>query len=533
MASLVIVSQLIKLIYKRFIYMKIGFASIYPFRPHIKHMVYIINLAIKDGHEIYFLECDSAFENCSKKINQNFVEKKISCLKCNLGGLKGYIDKKPDLFSNFINDNISNKNFSYSATSTIAGINGISEQEELNNTTIKNQISLSNKTINKAYTGAINWIKSRKLDLIFGFNGRIDITNAILNAALDCKTPYVSLERSWLGNGIQLNFNGTPLSLSGFDDVVSTFNDKPLNKMQISKAFLSISNRFNKISYGEFKQYNIKQTRGLVNSKFKWLYLPSSIFERIGHPDWEDNWEDSFHPIKHLIKTGVIKKSELIIRGHPQWIKYSPSSEKEFKKKSKEIGVKYIPSQSNISTHELIVNCENLIVYGSSSAFEAGLLGKRILNFSPTFYQKGLFTYNYFSEKEFDLKKFLNTDPKFIIRQTLRTIFSINYRYMQFTDYIIAESAYNYKFKEFHDLNYFNKIIDNNKIPYNDFEFSPSCKEENDFLDNFFNKRSDKIFDLNFCLKFEDKKRNDDSSIKIERKKNWKFMDVIDEFYKH
>jgi len=53
------------------------------------------------------------------------------------------------------------------------------------------------------------------------------------------------------------------------------------------------------------------------------------------------------------------------------------------------------------------------------------------------------------------------------------------------------------------------------------------------FYLNFFNKRSDKIFDLNFCLKFEDKKRNDDSSIKIERKKNWKFMHVIDEFYKH
>ena len=403
----------------------------------------------------------------------------------------------------------------------------------MNKSSIKNQISLSNKTINKAYSGAINWIKSRKFDLIFGFNGRIDITNAILNAALDSKIPYVSLERSWLGKGIQLNFNGTPLSLSGFDDVVSTFNDKPLNNNQISKAFLSISNRFNKISYGEFKQYNIEQTRGLTNTKFKWLYLPSSIFERIGHPDWNDNWEDSFHPIKHLIKTGVIKKSELIIRGHPQWTIYSPSSEKEFIKKSKELGVKYIPSNSNISTHELIVNCENLIVYGSSSAFEAGLLGKKILNFSPTFYQNGLFIYNYFSEIEFDYQKFINMDPKFIIRQTIRTIYSINFRYMQFTDYIVAESPYDYKFKEFNDLNYFNKIIDNNKIPYNDYEFSLSCEEENNFLDDFFNKRYDKIFDLNFCLKFENKTINKDFSKKIKRKKILKFMDVIDLIYRN
>jgi hypothetical protein len=513
--------------------MKIGFASIYPSRPHIKHMVYLINQAIKAGHEIYFLECNGAFENCSKKICRNIIEKKISCLACNLGGLKGYIDKKPDLFSNLINDNHSNKNFSYSAISTIAGINGISEQEELNNTTIRNQIALSNKTINKAYIGAINWIKSRNFDLIFGFNGRLDITNAILNAALDCQIPYVSLERSWLGKGIQLNFNGTPLSLSGFDDVVSTFNDKPLNKMQISKAFLSISNRFNKISYGEFKQYNIEQTRGLTNTTFKWLYLPSSIFERIGHPDWKDNWEDSFHPIKHLIKIGVIKKSELIIRGHPQWTKYSPSSEKEFIKKSKEIGVKYIPSNSNISTHELIVNCENLIVYGSSSAFEAGLLGKRILNFSPTFYQNGLFIYNYFSEVEFDYKKFIKMDPKFIIIQTLRTIYSINFRYMQFTDFIIAQTSYNYKFKEFEDLNYFDKIIENYKIPYNDYDFSSSSKEENDFLDNFFNKRCDKIFDLNFCLKFENKTINNDFSKKIKRKINWRFMDFIDLIYRN
>ena len=103
---------------------------------------------------------------------------------------------------------------------------------------------------------------------------------------------------------------------------------------------------------------------------------------------------------------------------------------------------------------------------------------------------------------------------------------------MQFTDYIVAESPYNYKFKEYDDLNYFNKIIDINKIPYTDNEFSSSCKDENDFLDDFFNKRFDKIFDLNFCLKFENKIRDNDFSKKIKRKKNWKFMDVIDLIYR-
>ncbi len=508
--------------------MIIGFANIYPFRPHIKHMVYLINHALKCGHEIYYLECDGVFNNCFLKIDKNPIIKNFSCIKCKFGGLNTFLEKSPDNFSTYLNDNdIKLKDFSYSSISTIFHKYGLSDIKNLKDPLIKKKTEKTRKTINKAYKGAKNWIKHRKFDLVFGFNGRIDITNGILNASLDLKIPYVSVERSWTGNGIQLNYNGTPTSLKGFHDTIKFFRDKPLNRDQISLAYSFVFKRFNKISLGEFRQYNLKQKKGLFKEKIKWLYLPSSIYERIEHPDFKNNWIDPIKPINFLIKKGFIKPSEIIIRGHPQWQKYSMSSEIDFTEISKKLGIRYIPSNSKISTQELIINSENLIVFGSSSAFEAGILGKRILNLSHTFYLNGGFTYNFLKEGDFDIDKFLKMDPRKIIIQTLRCIYSINNRYMQFLDSLKAKNSYDYDFNEFEDLKYFDKIIKNKSIPFNDDKFEKHNEAEKNFLNKFFINRYKNIYQNDY-LHFDNFKKNKLKKIHISRKREMFFMDIID-----
>ena len=79
---------------------------------------------------------------------------------------------------------------------------------------MKHLIAKNIITIQDAYTGALRWLEIRNFDLVIGFNGRIDVTNALMQACMDIEVPYYSLERSWTGEGIQLVKNGTALSLS-------------------------------------------------------------------------------------------------------------------------------------------------------------------------------------------------------------------------------------------------------------------------------------------------------------------------------
>jgi len=50
--------------------LKIGFANIFSFRPHVEHLFYLSELMKNSGHEVYFLTCDSSVSDCfSKKSN--------------------------------------------------------------------------------------------------------------------------------------------------------------------------------------------------------------------------------------------------------------------------------------------------------------------------------------------------------------------------------------------------------------------------------------------------------------------------------
>ena len=53
-----------------------------------------------------------------------------------------------------------------------------------------------------------------------------------------------------------------------------------------------------------------------------------------------------------------INPSNLVVRGHPQWIMVSPESERLYSEWCKKIGAKYIESSSKINSQELILRSE-------------------------------------------------------------------------------------------------------------------------------------------------------------------------------
>lgn len=511
--------------------MNIGFACLYAYRPHVKHLAFLASEAQRQGNEVYMLECNSAVDLCAAKLGKSPIQKKIACMKCVVGGLRGFLDQSPDQLIRYVaKSNPASAEPGYSAISTVASHFGMSEEIGTKDPEFQSMAVDIQKSIDRAQAAAEQWINHRKLDAVFCFNGRIDLTHSVMKAAASCGIPFVSVERSWHGLGIQLTLDGTPLTLGGFYDFVSGWREKPLTSVQLWKAFGLIADRFRKKAVGEFRQYNADQQTGLVDSSqiIDWLYLPSSIFERIGHPDWKVDWKDDLHAIEQLIERGVVSTANLVVRGHPQWTTFSPASDQRYREWSSKLGIRYIPSDSALDTRELIRSSNAILVYGSSAAFEAGLLGKPILNLSPTFYFAGGFLENVLGPDEISsfLERGFTISPQEIVRNCLRTIYTINFRYMQFTEQIQADDPYEYRFKSLGNTHYFEDLIRARKIAPDNATMAPDSSQEDAFLatympDMYSNIRSEVFYSR--VSESEKEKGN-----RMYRKPMYKFVDFID-----
>ena len=518
--------------------MRIGFASLYPYRPHVKQMAYLVSQAKLAGHDIFFLEMGHGFENCHAKLGESYFKKKIASLKIKYAGLNGFLSGNKDTLSEFINSekNCDLSNFEYSARSTVASKYGVSSLEDLQSENMKHLIAKNIVTIQEAYTGALGWLKIRNLDLVIGFNGRIDVTNALMQACMDIEVPYYSLERSWTGEGIQLVKNGTALSLSTVNDIVEQYATKPLKSYQIIQAFTFLTKRFSREAFGEYRQWNSDQEFGLVDKSYSWLYTPSSIFERLGHPHWAVEWENDMVAVEFLLQSRSIHPSQLIVRGHPQWVTYSPRSDQLYSDWCAKIGAVYIPSSSKVNTQELILKSDNIISFGSTSAFEAGIAGKTIFNLSPAFYEKGGFIINVLSKKDGTYPAETKLPEKEVSRLCLRALYSINYRYMKLTEEIKAIDNYDYVYKEMRQEDFFEKLH-GDKIFISNEDYCDSTVDEDNFLDAFFEDVEGNLFNKAFFNDYKAKKgfidvdvKSDTKDVQIKRVGLWKVMDMVDRY---
>jgi hypothetical protein len=503
-------------------------------------MVYLASQAKVAGHEVFFLELGSGFENCQPKLDENLLIKTIASLKIKFGGLSGFLSGNRDTLSTFVksdrNRNTDPSQFLYSARSTVASKYGVSSLDGLNSESMLRSIDKNVVTIQDAYEGALEWLNLRDFDLVIGFNGRIDVTNGVMQACQQVKTPFISLERSWTGDGVQLVKNGTPLSITTINDVVGKWSTKPLKGYQIIQAFSFLANRFSRESYGEYNQWNLNQELGLLDRHYKWLYTPSSIFERIGHPDWAVPWRDDMEAVEFLLKSRSIDGSQLVVRGHPQWEAYSPSSDKVYSDWCKSIGAEYIQSNSKINTQELILRSENIISFGSTSAFEAGIAGKNIFNLSPTFYQKGGFIINVLSKKDGYNRTETKLSKKEVARLCLRSLYSINYRYMKLTEEIKAIDNFDYVYREIQQADFFEKLH-GDKLFISNEDYCDSTEEEDDFIDSLFEDIEGNLFNKSFFNDYKIKKAFIETDVKFDTRYKqvkriglWKLVDMVDSY---
>jgi hypothetical protein len=445
--------------------MNIGFSTIYAWRPHVEHMHYLASLARQAGHSVSFLVCDGDLSNCYTKSLHSHRSGVMNCLRCRLGGLRSYestaISSIGGLTSSSGQESPHASEWCKSSASTLGRFES---KEDFQSTEFTSLVSALQSSAARVYSAALRWIDREKLDAICLFNGRIDATRAVMEAALVRKIPFVSAERTWFGDGILLLPSENCLGLSNVNRVVSEWKDCSLSRVQAIKAAKLIAARFLGRNQSEWRAYNLNAVSatwpGNPSAK-RLLLLPGSMNEYWSHPDWKSGWDERTDAFDAIISHLRVDARDVVLRCHPNWAEKignvdGHKPERYYVDWCTRRGIRFISSRDRSSTFDLIQQCDAIVVCGGSAALEAGALGKQVIATGPSTYQAAGLESKIYSID--DLKNLTwNEDAsphkladmkRNIITSTLRFAYTINYRIPQYVDFVRFASSTNYNYFE-------------------------------------------------------------------------------------
>ncbi|MCI2807800.1 capsule biosynthesis protein [Eoetvoesiella caeni] len=480
--------------------MRIGFASIYSWRPHVGYMFFLAQLLQKAGHDVEFLTCDSDLPTCYTRQIRDIRPDWQECFICRAGGVRSYTGTNVSSLGQYkiakapLPDEW--KDWTLSSASTLGRFES---SADYNSDEFVAMAKKFEPVVDLAYRAAKTWIREKKLDALCIFNGRMDATRALFEAARDSKISVVSLERTWFGDGVQIYPEENCLGLGSVDDMMDSWRDKPLTSSQAKKSAGYISSRFLGQNNKEWRAYNTQSVPAPWpgdNGKRKILLIPGSINEIWGHRDWQSDWQHPTKAYDALISHLGLQANDLVLRCHPNWgetigKRTGELPEALYTTWAKVRGIHVISSHDKTSTLGLIEQCDAIVVAGGSAALEAGALGKQIISVGPSVYQRaGMADDARDSAKLALLKLNMDLPPEMqmrraraIARQTLRFCYTMTHRLPQYVDHVKAETTTQYLYKEGADPNRLLNILTTGRLEADDATYSSDSREETVVLD--------------------------------------------------
>ena len=359
--------------------------------------------------------------------------------------------------------------------------------------------------VEMAYWAACQWIAERHLDALVVFNGRMDVTRAIFEAAKSHGIPVASLERTWFGDGLQILPGENCLGLQSVDQVVSEWSERPLTHAQSIKAAGYIASRFLRRNHNEWRAYNVNadiRPWPSAGGCYKILLIPGSINEIWGHPDWGTGWKYPLEAYDALINHFSLGSADLVLRCHPNWGENigkadGRMAEKYYTDWAKKRGVLVIPSIDSASTLGLIEQADAVVVASGSAALEAGALGKQVIAIAASNYQKaGIREDACSTDKLKELRLRVNlaeADQKVIAtqvrRMTLRFAYTITHRVPQYVDFVKCETTTRYAYKDGGDGNRLVEMLKSGELMPDDAECAENDQSEEVVLELMREKR--------------------------------------------
>jgi hypothetical protein len=331
----------------------------------------------------------------------------------------------------------------------------------------------------RAYEGARAWIERERLEGLICFNGRFEANRAVVEAAADAGIPFLTVERTWFGDGLQFAINENCLDLKQLDRLNARYRDVPLSAQQAARVARHLAARFLRRNVTEWRAYNRQaQSRPWPaagrGAGLRVLVVPGSRNEVDGHPHWVYGWEQLTDGLDAVLAGLDVDPDCAVLRCHPNWgerigRRTGEASERYYSAWAKRRGVHVIDSRDRASTLDLIGQADVVIVTGGSAAFEAGALGKPVISLTPSTYQTAGICVSVLSSRDLDKLKGVFTDTsRERIRRTLRYGYTHIYRFSQYVDYVRALTTTRYSYYEGADAGRLTRMLTTCEIEADD-----------------------------------------------------------------
>jgi hypothetical protein len=480
--------------------MRIGFTTVYAWRPHVEHLMFLAGLAKQAGHEAFFLACDGDLPTCYTREIRDVRSDWMECLLCRVGGVRSYTGYNVSSIGALAQDaplpDLQHAlEWAQSSASTLGRFESPGDYSGAEFAALRDRMA---PAAQRAFAATKAWIEREKLDAVCVFNGRMDATRAIFEAAKKCGVRVVSLERSWFGDGLQLFPDETCLGLNAVHEMVGAWRDKPLTRAQALHAAGRVASRLTRTNVTEWRAYNTRAVRGswpVDGARRRILLLPGSLNEIWGDAGWKSEWPEPTAAYDALIEQLKLDPKDLVLRCHPNWgerIGKADGSKPEryYTDWAAARGVHTIASRDTTSTMDLIAQCDAIVVSNGSAALEAAAMGKQVIATAPSIYaHAGFRTDATNAAKLAELRLDVDLPPEGkaaaahrLRRLALRFCYTFSRRLPQYARQVHALSSSQYRYAPDAEPQRFIDIVRTGQLRADDDAFSPDEAEEDTVL---------------------------------------------------
>lgn len=478
--------------------LRFGFSSIFPWRPHVEHVYYLALLARQAGNEARFLSCDADLPSCyNRELRPNRPGWR-QCVACRLGSIRTFESRGVRSIGELApsgHDPAGRTDWGLSSAATIGRFEAPEEFAGPECSAIADRLEVGAR---RAYAATRRWIEVERLDALCVFNGRMDATRGVVEAARDAGIPFVSVERTWFSDGLQLLPNETCLGLESIHRLMATWRDVPLTRAQALRAGAHVASRFTRRNGKEWRAYNQGATvrPWPTRGRRRVLFTPSSRNEVWAHPDWDLGWPDQTQAFDQLMSRLGLSADEVVVRAHPNWaekigLRDGSCSEALFRGWAARRGLHYIEAADRTSTLGLIEQSDAVVVCGGTAALEAGALGKQVISLGPSFYQSAGFATQVHEPVDLaSVELHVDLEPaeqaaiaRRIARNTIRFCHTMVYRVAQYVPYVHAVTTARYEYFDGADPMRLVGLLRGGGLQPDDPSKADSPSEEDEVLD--------------------------------------------------
>lgn len=470
--------------------MKIGYAMLYPYRGSIQNMIFLSELFSRQGHENFFLKCNSSVPYCYNRMIKG-TSKIVECAKCYVGGVNTFPVGNITSIDGGLRRELSDElKFEIIASSSYT-LHRIETDEDCSSEEVLGTQEKLKPLAEIVYPNALKWIDDNNLDLVFIFNGRLDMPRAVLKACESKKVPYVTFEAAY--PGVALEVNDDCRSLKSLHRIIGEFIDKPLTQSQAIFSAEIANQMLNKKNL-VWRLYNTEplQASWPVESPHKILIVPSSNHEFKGVEAWTPEWNHPLDGVEAILERLGVDRSNCVIRSHPNWSENigvsldGSKSERVYTDWAVRNNAIVIPSTSKVNTIDLIKEADIVIVQYGTAGIEAGLLGKRVVGLSPSWYSTSGFSAQVHAIDELDnLRFFDNHNDEDVVRKSLRFLYCFHKRFSQYVDFIKPVSIYENKYNFNAEVSKIIEAVDNDVLSADDSDYAFDLNGEDLVVNRF------------------------------------------------